>query len=65
MQTYFFLTAQFGYSIKSFQISSTKISIQSNIVEMEAVGFSKPSGMEAASMVKSAQKVNGSNESKA
>ena len=34
------------------------------IVEMEAVGFSRPSGMEAASMVKSAQKVNGSNESK-
>jgi len=34
------------------------------IVEMEAVGFSKPSHMEAASMVKSAQKVNGSNETK-
>lgn len=35
------------------------------IVEMEAIGFNKPSGMEAASMVKTAQKVNGSNETKA
>lgn len=35
------------------------------IVEMEAVGFSKPSGLEAASMAKSAQKVNGNNETKA
>jgi len=35
------------------------------IVEMEAVGFSRPSGMEAAAMLKSAQKpANGNNETK-